>query len=145
VKGLLTLIVSFFLSASYAFATEAPLVPQNSFMSSEPMTFAAIVQMVLGLLLVIAVIFIIASIMRRVAFIPGQHKKLKVVAALSLGQKERVVLVQVGNEQLLLGVSQGQVTLLKSFDEPVIELSVPSDDFGSRLKSIIAAQRGRSK
>ncbi|RAU16564.1 flagellar biosynthetic protein FliO [Nitrincola tibetensis] len=144
-KGLLTLIVCFILSSSYAFATEAPLVPQNNFMSSEPMTFAAIVQMVLGLLLVIAVIFIIAAIMRRVAFLPGQHKKLRIVAALSLGQKERVVLVQVGDEQLLLGVSQGQVTLLKSFDEPVIELSVPCDDFGSRLKSIIAAQRGRSK
>ncbi|EXJ09329.1 flagellar biosynthetic protein FliO [Nitrincola nitratireducens] len=144
-KGLLAFTACFFLFASYAFATEAPLVSQNSFLSSEPLTFSAIVQMLLGLLLVIAVIFILAAIMRRVALIPGQHKKLRVVAALSLGQKERVVLVQVGEEQLLLGVSQGQVTLLKSFDEPVIELSVPSDEFGSRLKSIIDAQRGRSK
>lgn len=61
-----------------------------------------------------------AWLLRKVSVLPGQHKKLKVVAALSLGQKERAVLIQIGEEQMLLGVSQNQVTLLKSFETPVI-------------------------
>lgn len=77
-------------------------------------------QLLLGLGLVLGTILLMAWLLRKVTVLPGQHQKLKVIAALSLGQRERAVLVQVGEEQLLLGVAQGQVTLLKSFDKPII-------------------------
>lgn len=93
--------------------------------SSDPFSFESIMQLVLGLGLVLGTILLIAWLMRKVSVLPGQHRKMKVVAALSLGHRERAVLVQVGEEQLLLGVAQGQVTLLKSFDQPVIDADPP--------------------
>ena len=93
-----------------------------AFSSSDPMSVASVLQLLLGLAVVLGTIFMIAWLMRKVTLLPGQHKKLRVVAALSLGNRERAVLVQVGDQQLLLGVAQGQVSLLKSFDKPVIEL-----------------------
>lgn len=95
------------------------------FKRPDPFSFESIFQLILGLGLVLGTILLMAWLLRKVSVLPGQHRKLKVVAALSLGHKERAVLVQVGEEQLLLGVSQGQVTLLKSFEQPVITPEQP--------------------
>lgn len=41
-----------------------------------------------------------------------EGRSLKFVRALPLGQRERVVLIEVGGESMLLGISAGAVTLL---------------------------------
>lgn len=72
----------------------------------------------LGLLAVLVAIFVIAWLMRRFGnFNMAANGELKVVAGLSLGARERLVLVQVGKEQLLLGVSPGRVQILHVLDE----------------------------
>ncbi|WP_191905934.1 flagellar biosynthetic protein FliO [Nitrincola iocasae] len=102
------------------------------------MSITSVLQLVLGLALVLGTIFLIAWLLRKVTLLPGQHRKLRVVAALSLGNRERAVLVQVGDEQLLLGVAQGQVSLLKSFDQPVIELeSGQNSAFSKKLSQYL--------
>lgn len=42
------------------------------------------------------------------------------VGSLALGTRERAVMVEVAGQQLLLGVTPGQVTTLHVFDVPVI-------------------------
>jgi flagellar biogenesis protein FliO len=44
---------------------------------------------------------------------------IEIVADISLGQKERAVLVQVGEQQILLGVAPGRVNTLHVLAEPV--------------------------
>ena len=44
---------------------------------------------------------------------------LRVVASLALGQRERAVVVQVGDRQLLLGVAPGRVALLHELGAPL--------------------------
>ena len=44
---------------------------------------------------------------------------IEIIADVSLGAKERAVLVQVGGKQLLLGVAPGRVNTLHVLDEPV--------------------------
>lgn len=46
---------------------------------------------------------------------------LHVVASVGLGGREKAVLVQAGQRQLLLGVASGNVNLLHAFDEAVVE------------------------
>lgn len=46
--------------------------------------------------------------------------KLKVLATLSLGTRERALLVQAGNTQMLLGVAPGRVSQLHVFEELVV-------------------------
>ncbi|WP_417583416.1 flagellar biosynthetic protein FliO [Nitrincola sp.] len=125
------------LLASPGAIAEIERQPASAFAYSggDPMSIASVLQLVLGLVLVLGTIFLIAWLLRKVTLLPGQHRKLRVVAALSLGNRERAVLVQVGDQQLLLGVAQGQVSLLKSFDQPVIELENGQDSAFSKKLS----------
>ncbi|MGL4900085.1 MAG: FliO/MopB family protein, partial [Shewanella sp.] len=49
----------------------------------------------------------------------------------SLGQKERLVLVQVGGQQYLLGVSAQQVNLIDKLAEPI---EIESVSFADKLR-----------
>ncbi len=65
---------------------------------------------------------------------------LKVLSAINVGARERVVLIQAGDEQLLLGVAPGRVELLKTPDSP-IDVPAPAA-FAQSLTT--ALSRGRS-
>ncbi len=75
-------------------------------------------KMVLGLMFVLALIFSLAWLMRRYGAMGfGGNSALRVVAGASVGQKERVVLLQVGERQILLGVSPGRVNMLHTIEK----------------------------
>ncbi len=70
-------------------------------------------QMVLGLALVLGLVGALAWLMKRLSALPGTGAGLiRVVGAAAVGQRERVVLVEVGETWLLLGVAPGQVRRL---------------------------------
>jgi flagellar protein FliO/FliZ len=75
--------------------------------------------MILSLLMVLALIGVSAYVLKRFNITQQQSGQLKVVANLSLGVKERVVVVQVGEQQLVLGVTPQKITLIKSLEEPI--------------------------
>jgi len=109
----------------------------------DPISFESVSQLLLGLLLVVSLIFALAWAFRRANFVPGQGSGMRVVASLALGARERAVLVQCGEKQLLLGVSQGSVNLLAQFDEPVIDpQAAPSGDFANKLAQMLQQRKG---
>lgn len=75
--------------------------------------------MLLSLLFVLGLILVSAWLLKKFNMVTKQNAAMKVVASLPLGAKERIMVVQVGEEQLLLGVSGQQVNLLKTLDEPL--------------------------
>lgn len=75
--------------------------------------------MILSLLMVLALIGISAFVLKRFNVTQQHNGQLKVVASLSLGVKERLVVAQVGEQQLVLGVTAQQITLIKSLEEPI--------------------------
>ncbi len=84
--------------------------------------------MILSLLMVLALIIISALVLKRFNFAQQNTSQLNVVASLSLGAKERLVIVQVAEQQLVLGVTAQQITLIDSLDEPIVtatESSLP--------------------
>ncbi|WP_085655446.1 MULTISPECIES: flagellar biosynthetic protein FliO [unclassified Pseudomonas] len=82
-------------------------------------------QLVLGLLLVLGLIFFLAWLLRRVqqAGPAGKGQVIELIGSRALGPRDRLMLVQVGNEQILLGLSPGTITALHVLKEPV---EVPS-------------------
>lgn len=70
-----------------------------------------------------------------------QSQNIKIVSALSLGVREKIVLVDVGNKQILLGVAPGRISHLQSFDEPVVD-QAEQNDFSSKLKLLLNKQGG---
>lgn len=87
---------------------------------AEPMAAGQILQLLLGLAAVMLLIFGMAWLLRRVT---GQgtlaNGALRIVGGLSMGARERIVLVQVGDTQLLVGVAPGRVQTLHVLPEPL--------------------------
>jgi flagellar protein FliO/FliZ len=76
-------------------------------------------QVLLGLIAVLAAIAAIAWLLKR--FVPGQGGAggmLRVIGGVMVGPKEKVVLVELGETWLLLGVAAGQVNALHSMPKP---------------------------
>lgn len=75
--------------------------------------------MILSLLMVLGLIVICAIVLKRFNLTQQNSNQLKVIANLSLGAKERVLVVQIGEQQLVLGVCPQQISLLKTLDKPL--------------------------
>ena len=104
-------------------------------------------QLVLGLLLVLGLIFALAWLLRRVQQTgPRQGQLIELISSRALGARDRLVLVQVGNEQILLGLTPGRITPLHVLKEPV---QVPSTtqsatpEFARRLMEVLGQQKDK--
>ncbi|CAD6539737.1 flagellar biosynthetic protein FliO [Paraburkholderia metrosideri] len=73
----------------------------------------AVLQTIVGLLVVIALVFGCAWLARRFGLQPGNRGGLvKTIGGASLGGKERVAVVEIGDTWLVLGAAPGNVRLL---------------------------------
>ena len=89
-------------------------------------TGAGMLQTALSLLLVLAAIFALAWLLRRVqGFRPASSAALSVRGGLQVGPKERVLWLRAGNQDLLIGVAAGRVQTLHVFDQSPDETVLP--------------------
>lgn len=85
-----------------------------------PVSPSYMMKMTGGLLLVVAIIFFIAWMLKRLNLTQqSQSGILRIVAALSVGTRDRIVLVQVGDEQILVGLSPGRMEKLHTLTQLV--------------------------
>ncbi|MFF7064377.1 flagellar biosynthetic protein FliO [Pseudomonas sp. NPDC008258] len=98
-------------------------------------------QMVFGLLLVVGLIFLLAWLLRRLqstAVKGGQV--IEIVGSRAIGPRDRLLLVQVGKEQILIGHTPGSIEALHVLAEPV---AVPESarqatpEFAQRLMELM--------
>lgn len=83
--------------------------------AASPSAAGAMLQSFFALLLVLGVIAGAAWLLKRTQQLQGMNNQiLKNVSAIGVGAKERVVIVEVGDTWLVLGVAPGQVRTLHS-------------------------------
>jgi flagellar protein FliO/FliZ len=93
---------------------------QTTTMAAENLNSAYLVQLILGLLFVLFCIVALAWLAKRVNRLQSSSDgSLQVLGGISMGARERVVLVQVGSTQLLLGVAPGQINMLHQLEQPL--------------------------
>lgn len=101
---------------AFACGAARAVLPTVASPAVEPVhSFAAagLLQAGFGLAVVIGLIFLFAWGARRFGLQPsGSGKLLKVVSSVMVGQRERVVVVEIGDTWLVLGVASGQVRAL---------------------------------
>lgn len=120
--------------AAWAQAEAAPAASQVSLVGQ-------LAQLGGGLLLVVGLIFLMGYLMRRVGPLApqgGQH--IRLVSSLPLGPRDRLLLVDVGGQQLLLGASPGRINTLHVFDQPVADLAAggtAQSDFARTLRGLL--------
>ncbi|MEM5400621.1 flagellar biosynthetic protein FliO [Paraburkholderia unamae] len=106
--------------------------------------FGALVQTVLGLALVIAVVFGCAWLARRLGLQGGPKNALvKTVGGASLGGKERVAVVEIGDTWLVLGAAPGNVRLLHTLPAGELPAGVAAAAPNATARSGTFAQRFR--
>ena len=94
--------------------TGKPILQPTSALSTENT-----MQMLGGLVLVLIVILGLAWILKRFSLVPGTaNGTMKLVAATGVGQRERVVIVEINGIWLVLGVAPGRVNMLHSMEKP---------------------------
>lgn len=103
-----------------------------------------LLQLLLGLLLVVGLIFALAWVVRRVqSMAPGNAQVIEMIGSRAIGPRDRLVLVQVGKEQILLGITPGRITplhvLKDNVEVPVREPATP--EFAQRLLELMGKDK----
>jgi flagellar protein FliO/FliZ len=101
-------------------------------------------QMMGGLLLVLAIIGSITWLLKRFSLISTTAAGVvKVVAATGVGQRERVIIVEIDNTWLVLGVAPGRVNKLHTMNKPLTDTvsttpdNPPVETFATQLNQSI--------
>jgi flagellar protein FliO/FliZ len=122
--------------------------------------FGAVLQTIVALAVVVCLVFACAWVARRFGFQPsGRGNVLKTVGGLSLGGKERVAVVEIGDTWLVLGAAPGNVRLLHTLpagsgsggggsggsgadgpDGESIAYATSPGTFGARFRAALAAE-----
>jgi flagellar protein FliO/FliZ len=90
-----------------------------------------VVRTLLALALVLALVFAAAALMRRLRLLSGvTAPNLEVLSQISLGARERAVLLRVGRQQLLIGVAPGNVRLLHTLPDATQEAPAAAAGLG---------------
>ena len=83
---------------------------------------SSIVQIIFSLLLVLAAIVLVAWLLKRMnAAQLGSGNLLKILGSVAIGQRERIVLVEVKDTWLVVGVGPGQIRTLHTLPKQEIQ------------------------
>jgi flagellar protein FliO/FliZ len=101
-------------------------------------------QIILSLILVLAAVALVAWIMKRINLPQhGAANLLKVISGVAVGPRERVVLMEVNDTWLIVGVAPGQVRTLHTMPKGVVpsgsahHTSAPDGKFQMWLKQMV--------
>jgi flagellar protein FliO/FliZ len=85
-----------------------------------PVSNSGVLELVAGLAFVILLIFVLAGLYKRFGNAGiGMGGLIKVTAAMSLGNRDRIALITVGPQQLLIGISPGRISTLHVFEDSI--------------------------
>lgn len=121
-------------TGGWFFSLCASLYSGNLYAANSITNPSSILSIFLSLLLIVAIIFSLAYIMRRFNVTPGNSGQLKVIASLSAGSRERVMVLQVGEEQHLIGVTAQNINHLSKLEKPLESASTHTAGGGAAFK-----------
>ncbi len=121
-------------------AMAADALPQSS-------TFGAFLQGLFGLLLVLGLLYGFFWLLRRYGPAQsGAQGLVKVVGGVMLGPRERLVIVEVRDTWLLIGVAAGHVSTLHTLPKPegveAPAAAMPQSPFADRLAALLRRPKG---
>ena len=106
---------------------------------------AQIGQLLFALLLVVLLILGIAWTVRRLGGVSaGGSRQLRMVAALPVGTRERIAVIEVGGRQILVGITSQSITTLMELPEP-LEPARGQGEFARNLQSLLRRQENGAK
>lgn len=103
-------------------------------------TSSGLFKMILGLVIVLAVMAILAWLLKRMLpGVGGQQSVARIVGGVSVGSRERVVVVEVSGRWIVVGVAPGQVNAIANLDIGSVQLSDNISDTSSQFPPALNA------
>jgi len=118
---------------------------------SGPVNATAFVQVFVGLLITVGIIFFLAWLSRKTKLINTFNSgyQIKTLATQSLTHREKICLVEVGGKQILLGLAPGNINKIHVFDDPIEAVSPaedpPSMAFADTFRQALGMQSKETK
>ena len=140
-------------AAAAAPAAALPAMPAGAPMTMAPTSSAgSLLQTILALVFVLALLIGLAWFMKRYGpKVMGGNNKMRVVSSLNLGGRERIVLVEVADQWIVVGASPGRINALATMPRQEGELpqlattqnGPAAANFSEWLKQTIEKRNGK--
>ncbi|PIG29248.1 flagellar protein FliO/FliZ [Janthinobacterium sp. 35] len=140
-------------AAAAAPAPALPAMPAGAPMTMAPTSSAgSLLQTILALVFVLALLIGLAWFMKRYGpKVMGGNNKMRVVSSLNLGGRERIVLVEVADQWIVVGASPGRINALATMPRQEGELpqlattqnGPAAANFSEWLKQTIEKRNGK--
>ena len=106
---------------------------------ASPLSVGSVAQLGLSLVAIVALIFAISWALKRFKLAgPRGHGEMAVLDELSVGPRERIVLVRVGESQVLVGIGAGGLVALTPLATPIVlKGAAPAPVFADRLRELM--------
>lgn len=135
--GSLSAVLAFLSSPVAAEETRPAYIPPPPAVSS-----GSIMQIIFSLLLVLAAIVLVGWLLKRINVAQqGTGNLLKVLGSVPIGQRERIVLIEVKDTWLVVGVGPSQIRTLHTLENPGMteQGNASSAPFGDKPRSFSGA------
>ncbi len=114
--------------SSLLFLSTGALASDSALTGSGIISVSQVLGLLLGLLVVLSIFLVLAFLLKRVSGIKGFSKgHLEIIDTIHLGSKEKVMVVRVAENYVLLGVSSTGITLLDTLDGQSVSRAESSD------------------
>jgi flagellar protein FliO/FliZ len=111
----------------------------------DPVSSAYLIKLSFGLLVVVGLVFFLAWLVRKMQLVQSSnHGLIKIVSAISVGQRERIALIQVGEEQLLIGLTPGRIDKLHTLQKTIqtdVKSTPASSSFQQKFQQLLNKEK----
>ena len=124
-------------------ATRAAQGDASSRLIESPLSAANLVDTGIGLLLVLGLLLGLAWLVRRYVQMPGIGKgQVQIQGGVSLGAREKAVLLSVEGRRLLVGIAPGRVQTLLVLDDEPEQRTAFADQLEAASTAVVRGQPG---
>jgi flagellar protein FliO/FliZ len=106
---------------------------------ASPLSVGSVAQLTLSLIAIVALILAISWALKKLKLAgPRSSGGIAVIDQLSLGPRERIVLVRVGEAQVLVGIGAGGLVPLTPLTAPIVlKAAAPAPAFADRMRDLM--------
>ncbi len=104
-----------------------------------------VLEVFVWLILVVLLIFGVAWFVKRFSGLgPQGSQHIKTLAVLPVGTRERIAVLQIGDRQIVVGITPNQISTLLELDKP-LEFSQADGEFARKLQSLLHRSQNDAK
>jgi flagellar protein FliO/FliZ len=106
---------------------------------ASPLSVSSVAQLTLSLVAIVALIFAVSWLLKRLKLAgPRGRGQIAVIDELAVGPRERIMLIRVGESQVLVGIGAGGVVGLTPLSTPIaVNAAAPPPVFADRLREFM--------